>query len=193
MQAHRPFHMIAIMSCALETLFASSQSVHLASGALLFRNAAPVSKIYWVRSGQIHLCRHTVHGTEMLLQRAMPGMVVAEASAYSDSYHCDAIAAKDSSVLAMAKPVFLSELTSDTNLAAHWAATLARGVQAARFRSEIRSLPKVANRLDVWLAEGNCLPEKGHWQDVAHELGMTREALYRELARRRKEAATPAP
>jgi len=56
----------------------------------------------------------------------------------------------------------------------------------ARVRAEIRSLPTVAARLDVWLAEGNELPSKGHWQTVAAELSVTREALYRELARRRK-------
>jgi len=62
---------------------------------------------------------------------------------------------------------------------------LARSVQAARLRAEIRSLPKVADRLAAWLGEGNALPDKGHWQEVAAELGVTREALYRELARRR--------
>lgn len=113
-------------------------------------------------------------------------MVVAEASAYSGSYHCDASAPMDSTVLALPKSAFLSAMASNPDLAAVWAATLARGVQAARFRSEIRSLPKVADRLDAWLGEGNHLPEKGHWQDVANELGVTREALYRELARRRK-------
>jgi DNA-binding phage protein len=32
------------------------------------------------------------------------------------------------------------------------------------------------------------LPDKGRWQDVASELGVSREALYRELARRRDKA-----
>ncbi len=155
---------------------------------MLFRSEAPVSEIFLVTSGQIHLRRHTVHGAEMVLQRAMAGMVVAEASAYSDSYHCDAIAAVDSIVRGLPKSAFLSALASDPGLAATWAATLARGVQAARFRSEIRSIPKVADRLEGWLGEGNSLPRKGHWQDVANELGITREALYRELARRRKGA-----
>jgi CRP-like cAMP-binding protein len=43
----------------------------------------------------------------------------------------------------------------------------------------------VAERFDAWLDEGHSLPEKGRWKDVAAELGVTREALYRELARRR--------
>jgi len=46
-------------------------------------------------------------------------------------------------------------------------------------------LPRVADRLDAWFGEGNALPERGRWQEVAAELGITREALYRELSRRR--------
>lgn len=178
--------MIAIMSYALASLFSGSRSVDLSAQAVLFRTAAPVSEIFLVTSGQIHLCRHTVHGVKMVLQRAMPGMVVAEASAYSDNYHCDAIAATNCIVLALPKSVFLSAMAKDPGLASVWAAILARGVQAARIKSEIRSLPKVAERLDAWFGEGNQLPEKGHWQDVANELGISREALYRELAKRKK-------
>jgi len=177
--------MIAIMSMTLDTLFAGSQSLELDAGTVLFRNDTSVTEMYFVVNGQIHLCRHTVHGKQMVLQRATSGMVVAEASAYSSRYHCDAIAATNCIVRMLAKAQFLSAMASDPVLAATWAATLAHGVQAARFRAEFRSLPKVADRLDAWLGEGNQLPQKGHWQDVANELGITREALYRELARRR--------
>jgi hypothetical protein len=44
-----------------------------------------------------------------------------------------------------------------------------------------------ADRLDAWLEEGNRTPERGRWQEVAAELGVSREALYRELALRRKQ------
>lgn len=178
--------MIVIMSSTLKTLFVESRSINIDAGEVLFRRASPVSEMFFVKSGQIHLCRHTVHGAAMILQRATPGKILAEASAYSDIYHCDAIAPTLSTVLAMSKLSFLSAIASDPNLAATWSATLARGAQSARLRSEIRSLPKVADRLDAWFGEGNHLPERGHWQDVANELGITREALYRELSRRRK-------
>jgi CRP-like cAMP-binding protein len=77
-------------------------------------------------------------------------------------------------------------LKSAPDLADTWAKNLAQAVQAARLRAEIRSLPRVADRLGAWLAEGNRLPDKGRWQEVAAELGVTREALYRELSRRRR-------
>jgi len=144
-----------------------------------------------VRSGRVHLQRHTTHGAHMVLQNAGRGAVVAEASAYSSRYHCDAVAAEESVVAGLPKERFLSALADEPALAKSWSALLARSVQAARLRSEIRSLTKVADRLDAWLGEGNRLPGKGRWQEVAAELGVTREALYRELARRSTETRVP--
>jgi hypothetical protein len=42
----------------------------------------------------------------------------------------------------------------------------------------------VAARLDAWLTLKR-LPPKGEWGALADDIGVTREALYRELARRR--------
>lgn len=111
--------------------------------------------------------------------------MLAEASVYSETYHCDSIVTEAATLSALPKTAFVAALRDDSDLALAWSAMLARSVQAARVRAEIRSLPKVADRFDAWLDEGHALPEKGFWQDVAAELGVTREALYRELARRR--------
>lgn len=81
--------------------------------------------------------------------------------------------------------MILQEAGPGDILADAWSAHLARSVQVARMRAEIRNLRTVAERVDAWQGEGRALPEKGRWQDLAAELGVTREALYRELARRR--------
>ncbi len=63
---------------------------------------------------------------------------------------------------------------------------LAREAQAARLRSELLSLRRLADRLDGWLAlNDGMLPPKGRWSTIAADLGVTPEALYRELSRRR--------
>ncbi|WP_372613396.1 Crp/Fnr family transcriptional regulator [Aquicoccus sp.] len=173
------------MQHALESAFAGSRSVDLSAGDVLFRSGAPVNDIYLVRAGRVHLCRHSIHGAAMVLQNATAGAVLAEASAYSEVYHCDAVAVERSVLAMVPKARFLRALAEAPALAAAWAATLARGIQAARLRAEIRSLPRVADRLDAWLDAGMALPDKGQWQDVAAELGVSREAFYRELARRR--------
>jgi len=53
------------------------------------------------------------------------------------------------------------------------------------------SLKTVAMRLDGWLAmnEGG-VPPKGRWREVAAEIGVSPEALYRELAKRRASNST---
>lgn len=185
LQRNDDSHMITIMQMSISLLFQDARDTGLAPGETLFAAGEGVADIFMVRSGRVHLQRHTTHGAQMVLQNAGPGGVVAEASAYSSRYHCDAVAAEESLVAGVPKERFLSTLADHPALAASWSAMLARSVQAARLRAEIRSLPKVADRLAAWLGEGNALPEKGRWQDVAVELGVTREALYRELARHR--------
>ena len=54
-------------------------------------------------------------------------------------------------------------------------------------RTEIRSMETVAERLEAWIDEYGDIPEKGNWQTLACELSVSREALYRELARRRSQ------
>jgi CRP/FNR family transcriptional regulator, dissimilatory nitrate respiration regulator len=178
-------HMIGIMSDLFEPLFIDAAAREFAAGDLLFRAGDPVVSMILLRAGQADLVRHTGHGLKMILQRAGPGQILAEASAWSEAYHCDAVAAEPCVAALLPRQVFVARLRSDPDLAELWARNLARAVQAARLRAEIRSLPRVADRLDAWLAEGHNLPEKGRWQEVAAELGITREALYRELAQRR--------
>ena len=153
----------------------------------MFLTGQQVEIIYMLRTGRVQLQRHTTYGARLILQNAGPETVLAEASAFSEHYHCDAVVTEPATLAALPKPVFIAALRDDPDLALAWSAMLARSVQAARVRAEIRSLPQVAERLDAWLDEGHALPEKGRWQDVAAELGVTREALYRELSRRRME------
>jgi CRP-like cAMP-binding protein len=177
--------MIGIMRQALVLLFAGSRSLDLPAGEAVFRAGRRVETIFMLRAGRVQLHRHTTRGTRLILQNAGPGTVLAEASAFSEHYHCDALVTETAKLAALPKAAFIMALCEDPDLALTWSAMLARSVQAARVRAEIRSLPRVAERLDAWLDEGHALPEKGHWQEVAAELGVTREALYRELARRR--------
>lgn len=179
--------MIAIMSSDHTRLFAHPQATErrLLPGEALFFAGDPVTHLALITEGRVHLLRRTVEGAPVILQAAGPGDVLAEASAYSAAYHCGAEAALPSTVRLLPVNTFRAALHDDATLAEAWAAYLARSVQSARLRAEIRTLRKVSERVDAWLGEGRALPDKGQWQDLAAELGVTREALYRELARRR--------
>ena len=75
---------------------------------------------------------------------------------------------------------------SDPAFAAAWASHLAGEVRDARLRAEILALKTVAVRLSAWIAARGKFPPKGTWKTVAQEIGISSEALYREIAQRRR-------
>ena len=173
------------MCATLSSVFDGAPVRSLGKDEALFLTGAPVTAMYLVVTGALDLLRHTQSGTRLLLFRGQGGAILAEASAYSDAYHCDGVAAGPAQVRVISRALFRSRLDSDPGLAAEWAARLAHGLQAARMNAAIRTMRTVEERLDAWLAGGQNVPPKGQLQALAESLGVSREALYRELARRK--------
>lgn len=172
------------IAAAFQKLDAHARS--LKAGSFLFHAGDAVHHLYFVQTGEIHLLRHQPDGTALVLQRARTAAPVAEASLYSDRYHCDAKAVLATTLLAVDKRAFHRALAGDAQMADAWSRHLAREVQATRTRAEILALRTVAQRLDAWLAgHGGVMPDKGGWKALAEEIGVSPEALYREIARRR--------
>jgi CRP-like cAMP-binding protein len=184
--------MIAIMSEELikQIVARAGQPRELEAGRYLFHQGDHVRFVHVIMEGVVELVRYQDNGTAIILQRAGRGDFLAEASVYSPRYHCSALASATSGaaakIHAWPKPLFLRKLREDASFAELWARHLAREVQSARYRVEIVSRRTVAERLDGWLAWHDCvLPEKGEWKNIAAQIGVTPEALYRELAKRR--------
>jgi CRP-like cAMP-binding protein len=179
--------MILIMSPDHRALFETSHATNrrLVRGDMLFYAGDAASQIALVREGEMQLLRNTSEGATVILQTARPGDVLAEASVYSQYHHCGAVAAQAALLILLPIAAFRQGLRDNPELADAWASHLAQSVQSARMLAEIRTLRRVAERVDAWLGQGGALPSKGHQQDLASELGVTREALYRELTRRR--------
>lgn len=184
--------MIAIMSGELivKLRHLGTRTRTLGAGEFLFRRDNSVRSLFLVEDGEVHLVRFQADGGQLVLQRVANGQVVAEASVFSAAYHCDAVAIASSRVMEIECGRFRSELLTNERLADAWNHYLAREVQTTRLRAEILSLKTVASRLDAWLSLHSAqLPEKGEWKMLANQIGVTPEALYRELARRSKAAA----
>jgi len=173
------------MPTLIDPLFHASVICSLAEGETLFRTGDTVTDVFQVTSGTVALRRTTPDGIELTLQIAQKDDVLAEASVYSPAYHCDAIAFETSTVRSVSVANARAVLRASPELAENWGALLARSVQKARASSEIRTLKTVADRLDSWIALGGQIPKKGQYQDLAAEISVSREALYRELARRK--------
>lgn len=178
--------MIEIMSDLISRLLSiSPASKTLGANSILFQQSDAVHVLYIVRSGAIHLVRHQSDGVAAVLQRAMPGKILAEASVYFDRYHCDAIAVSAATVSVVSVGDVIRLLESDLVFANLWSGYLARELQATRKRAEIMALRTVRARLDAWIAwNDGALPSKGAWRHLADEIGVSAEALYREFARR---------
>jgi CRP/FNR family transcriptional regulator, dissimilatory nitrate respiration regulator len=179
--------MIVIMFSLFNLIDLPHAELHfLAIGQHLFRRDDPVLAFYEVVSGEVTLERVSALGTRLVLHRARSGDLLAEASLYSETYHCDALAIAPSEVRSIGIAVIRNVLAHNPDVLSHLTRHLAQQVQRARFRAEILSMRRLVDRLDGWLLMNDGrLPIKGEWLPLAAELGVTPEALYRELARRR--------
>ncbi len=179
--------MISIMFEDLEPGLAGipRQECTFEAGQTLFRQRDPVRRLYFVREGSIHLVRHLPNGAPIVIQQGGPGTVLAEASLHSAKYHCDAVAVTAARAWAISRTRLLKRLDEDASLGKVLTRRLAAELQQARFHAELLSLKTVSSRLDAWIEWHGKAPEKGEWVRLAAELGVSPEALYRELARRR--------
>ena len=180
--------MITIMSPQLVAQFESlpGRELKFAAGAPVFHIGDTVRLVHLVRAGTIHLVRNQADGSALILQRAGPPSMLAEASIYSSSYHCDARAESSATTWAVETREFRAHLSRSPGFAEAWSRYLAYEVQRSRLHAEILSLKTVGARLDAWMAWHEALPAKGLWSHVAREIGVSPEALYREMAKRRR-------
>jgi CRP-like cAMP-binding protein len=180
--------MISIMSEPIEPYLKDQRArqQHFEGGQHLFHRGDTVMDLHFVLVGSIHLVRYQSDGSALILHRAGPGSILAEASLYSGKYHCDAVAFGAADTRVYAKASLKKLLAKSPEFSNFWASYLAQELQRSRLRSEILSLRTVSERLDAWIAwNGGSFPEKGEWKLVANQLGISPEALYREIAKRR--------
>jgi hypothetical protein len=119
--------MIAIMSDTLEPLFADAPTRAFVAGEALFRVGDRVASMFLLHSGNADLIRHTGDGLRMILHRAGPGQILAEASAWSDIYHCNALATEFCSTAILPRQIFQARLQAAPRIAEYWTRGLARG------------------------------------------------------------------
>lgn len=166
----------------------------LAAGETLFRQGDPTVAIFAVEDGLVRLVRHTVEAQPVVLHVARRGALFAEAALFSGDYHCDAVAALPSRIRAYPKPDLLAAFRADPALAERFMALLARQVQGLRARLEERNIRSASTRLLHHIAlaagpDGRTMRLDGTLSDLAAEIGLTREALYRALAKLEKAGA----
>ena len=160
----------------------------LKAGEALFRLGDKTAGLFEILTGRVRLTRVDRSGHEVILYVAGPGETLAEASLFSPAYHCDAIASTDAVVRIYPKPALLAAFDKDPKAAQAFTATLARQVMNLRTRIEQRNIRSARERVRHYLAlnaaaDGRTVVLRGTLKDLAAELGLTHEALYRTLAK----------
>ncbi len=165
----------------------------LEAGEALFHQGDAAASIFAVEQGRLRLVRHVFDSHAVTLHTARPGELLAEAALFAKAYHCDAVASVPSVVRIFAKRELLAAFRRDPALAERFMAVLARQVQALRGRLEERNIrsarERVLHRLAL-LADGDrTVRIAGTLKDLAEEIGLSHEALYRALAALEREGA----
>jgi CRP/FNR family transcriptional regulator, dissimilatory nitrate respiration regulator len=159
----------------------------LQAGEVLFRIGGKTIGLYEVIAGRVRLARVDRSGHEIVLHVAGPGETLAEASLFSAQYHCDAIASTKAIVRLYPKQQLLAAFGKDPKAAQAFASALARLVMNLRTRIEQRNIRSARERVRHFLAlnagsDRRTVQLRGALKDLAAELGLTHEALYRTLA-----------
>jgi CRP-like cAMP-binding protein len=157
------------------------------AGDTLFRLGDNTLGLCEVIAGRVRLARVDHAGREIVLHVAGPGETLAEASLFSPQYHCDAIANTDAIVRVYPKREVLAAFEMNSKVAQAFAETLAHQVMSLRTRVEQRNIRSARERIRHFLMV-NVGPDRrtvvlrGTLKDLAAEIGLTHEALYRTLA-----------
>jgi CRP-like cAMP-binding protein len=159
----------------------------LKAGQTLFRLGNRTAGLYEIVLGKVRLARVDASGRETILYLAAAGDTIAEASLFSPTYHCDAIATGDALVRLYPKTALLAAFARDPKAAQAFMAMLARQIMNLRTRLEQRNIHSARDRIRHYLAvhvgaDGMTIALSGTIKDLAGELGLTHEALYRTLS-----------
>lgn len=164
----------------------------LAAGESLFRQGDKTFAIFEVEQGRLRLIRHTIDSHPAVLHTARKGEIFAEAALFSRTYQCDAVATIASRVRAYPKRRLLAAFRDDSALGERFMAVLAHQIHIVRARLEERNIRSARERLlhHLLLAagpDGRTMPLDGTVMDLASEIGLSHEVLYRTLAELEKE------
>jgi CRP/FNR family transcriptional regulator, dissimilatory nitrate respiration regulator len=159
----------------------------LAPGQALFRLSDRTAGVYEILRGQVQMVRVDASGREVVLYAAAAGEIFAEAALFSPIYHCDAITRTGATVRLYPKDKLLAEFRQNPQAAEAFMAILAHEIMSLRTRIEQRNIRSAGDRARHFLAlntgtDGRTISLRGTLKDLAAELGLTHEALYRALA-----------
>ena len=152
------------------------RSIDMEDGDILFRQDQPTSGLYRVVTGCVTLQRSSLNGDKLTLHRAIADGLFAEASIFSDKYHCDAVGTVPGRVLKISKADVISTMRTNPVFSEGFTRLLA--VQVQRYRAHIEMLAIGSAKERVIAAV-----QAGYFDatvtELATRINLTHESCYR--------------
>lgn len=169
-----------------DELLVEARQQELAKDEALFRQGDSVHHVALVLDGELKAVRHLIDGAECVMLRARAGELFAESSLADSQYSCDGIATGPARVALVPVESLRATLGGADSLAYRFCLAVARQARKQCSRQERLRLKRARDRvLHYLVCEGSEAGEvrwTGHLSELAGELGLERETLYRTLA-----------
>jgi CRP-like cAMP-binding protein len=159
----------------------------LTDDEILFAAGQKPTRLFLVADGCVRLLRPLRTGASAVMQRARAGDWLAESSLFSDRYHCDALAQGAARIISVSKRELLAAFETEPQRWMMFSIMLADHLRRLRGMHEIVRVRSARDRVLQWLwleAKGKpaTLRLDQTWTQVADEIALTREAVYRAVS-----------
>lgn len=164
----------------------------LVAGQVLFHQRDQALAIFAVDIGRLRLVRYTSEGKLVVFGVARVGESFAESALFSDVYLCDAVVEVPSRVIVYPKQILLTVLRDQSDLAFDFMSRLVKKSQSLKVSLELRSIRAARERVLQYLLLAvqpgeTTVNFDRPLKDIASELDLRPEVLYRTLARLERE------
>ncbi len=146
-------------------------------GDVVFHQGGSTHGLYVVQTGRVHLERVGPNGERFIIHRAQAGTSFAEASVFSEVYHCDAVFLEAGALVRIDKAAVLAAF-AEPEFARTYGRRAAQQIQAQRQMLEIVGIRRAEDRVMAGLVAGLL---DGSVVEFAARLQLSHEATYRAL------------
>ncbi|NND92002.1 MAG: Crp/Fnr family transcriptional regulator [Granulosicoccus sp.] len=166
-----PFDSIAIADTSRRTL---------AKGESLFVQGEMTAGLFYLMSGAMNLVRTTRTGHALIIHRVHDGEFFAEASLFSDTYHCTATAIRNCRLVAIHRAEIERRLATDIEFTRKLTRRFTEQIQDRRRRVELSGIRSAEERILAAMEDGLLLDDISIF---AESIGLARETTYRTLGK----------
>lgn len=157
-----------------------TRAIQLSAGETLFLQGDSTKGLYYLMVGAVDLTRDTLNGHNVIVHRAREKEMFAEASLFSNAYHCTATAVKDSKIIECSRSIVDELLRNDIEFTRYVATRFAIQIQEGRRRVELLSIRSADERILAAFNDGLLIDDIAKFADV---IGLAQETVYRALNR----------